>query len=257
MAVEPDRWGVIYNPKAGSRKAQKRWQTIRAYMDECKVKYDYVQSEGFGSVERLAKTLANNGYLTIVVVGGDGALNDALNGIMYSDVKDKSQIALGVIPNGIGNDFAKYWGLSSDDYKKAVDVLINRRLRKIDIGVFSYFDGEQHQTRYFLNAVYMGLGARIVRITNETRRFWGIPLISYLASLFLVAFERKLHRMHLKVNDEHIRGRIMAVGIGSAYGYGLTPSAVPYNGWLDVSIIYRPELRQLISGLGCCNREDC
>lgn len=38
--------GVIYNPKAGSRKAQKRWQTIRAYMDECKVKYDYVQSEG-------------------------------------------------------------------------------------------------------------------------------------------------------------------------------------------------------------------
>ena len=86
MAVEPGRWGVIYNPKAGSRKAQKRWQTIRAYMDECKVKYDYVQSEGFGSVERLAKTLANNGYLTIVVVGGDGALNDALNGIMYSDV---------------------------------------------------------------------------------------------------------------------------------------------------------------------------
>lgn len=81
----------------------------------------------------------------------------------------------------------------------AVDVLINRRLRKIDIGVFCYFDGEQHQTRYFLNAVYMGLGARIVRITNETRRFWGIPLISYLASLFLVAFERKLYRMHLRV----------------------------------------------------------
>ena len=95
----------------------------------------------------------------------------------------------------------------------------------------------------------MGLGARIVLITNETKRFWGIPLISYLSSLFLVAFERKQHRMHLKVNDEHIRGRLMAVAIGSARGYGLTPSAVPYNGWLDVSLIYRPELRQLVSGL--------
>ena len=42
--------------------------------------YDYVQSEGFGSVERLAKILANNGYRTIVIVGGDGALNDAING---------------------------------------------------------------------------------------------------------------------------------------------------------------------------------
>ena len=249
MAVEPNRWGVIYNPKAGSRKAQKRWIEIRDYMKSRGVEFDYVQSEGFGSVERLARTMANNGYRTIVVVGGDGAINDAVNGIMYSDAEDKNSIAFGIIPNGIGNDFAKYWGLDSDDYRGAVDVLINRRLRKVAVGVFCYYDGEVHKTRYFLNAVYMGLGARIVRITNETRRFWGIPLISYLSSLFLVAFERKLYRMHLKVNDEHIRGRIMAVGVGSARGYGLTPSAVPYNGWLDVSVIYRPELRQLISGL--------
>lgn len=137
----------------------------------------------------------------------------------------------------------------SDDYRGAVDVLINRRLRKVDVGVFGYYDGQTHVKRYFLNAVYIGLGARIVIITNETRRFWGIPLFSYLSSLFLVAFERKLYRMHLKVNDEHIRGRLMAVAIGSARGYGLTPSAVPYNGWLDVSLIYRPELRQLVSGL--------
>ena len=249
MAVEPDRWGLVYNPKAGSKKAQKRWAEIRSYMDSRNVKYDYVQSEGFGSIERLAKTLANNGYRTIVVVGGDGAINDAVNGIMLSDVEDKHSIAFGIIPNGVGNDFAKYWGLDPDDYKGVVDALINRRLRRVDVGVFSYFDGEHHTSRYFLNAVYMGLGARIVMITNETKRFWGIPLISYLSSLFLVAFERKLHRMHIKVNDEHIRGRIMAVAIGSGKGYGLTPSAVPYNGWLDVSVIYRPELRQLVSGL--------
>ena len=222
MAVEPTRWGVIYNPKAGSRKAQKRWKEIRGYMESRGVLFDYVQSEGFGSVERLSRTLANNGYRTIVIVGGDGAINDAVNGIMLSDVPDKHDIAFGIIPNGIGNDFAKYWGLDS---------------------------GEKHQIRHFLNAVYIGLGARIVLITNETRRFWGIPLFSYLASLFLVAFERKLYRMHLKVNDEHIRGRLMAVAIGSGRGYGLTPSAVPYNGWLDVSLVYRPELRQLISGL--------
>ena len=249
MAIEPTRWGVIYNPKAGSRKAQKRWKEIRDYMESREVQFDYVQSEGFGSVERLSRTMANNGYRTIVVVGGDGALNDAVNGIMFSDAENKQDIALGIIPNGIGNDFAKYWGLDSDDYKGAVDVLINRRLRKVDVGVFGYFNGKSHVKRFFLNAVYIGLGARIVIITNETRRFWGIPLFSDLSSLFLVAFERKLYRMHLKVNDEHIRGRLMAVAIGSGRGYGLTPSAVPYNGWLDVSLIYRPELRQLIQGL--------
>ena len=78
MSVEPGKWGVIYNPKAGTRKVQKRWKEIKEYMDQKGVSYDYVQSEGFGSVERLAGILANNGYTTIVVVGGDGALNDAI-----------------------------------------------------------------------------------------------------------------------------------------------------------------------------------
>ena len=93
MAVEPNRWGIIYNPKAGSRKTQKRWNEIRSYMENRKVVFDYVQSEGFGSVERLARTLANNGYRTIVIVGGDGAINDAINGIMTSMVEER-QISL-------------------------------------------------------------------------------------------------------------------------------------------------------------------
>ena len=249
MAVEPSRWGIIYNPKAGSRKTQKRWNEIRDYMESRKVVFDYVQSEGFGSVERLARTLANNGYRTIVVVGGDGAINDAVNGIMSSSAEDKENIALGIIPNGIGNDFAKYWGLDEDNYKQAVDWVINRRLRKIDVGCCNFFDGEQHTNRYFINAIYIGLGARIVQISDGTRRVWGIRELSFAASMFLLLFERKLYRMHLRVNDEHIRGRIMTVCVGSARGYGLTPSAVPYNGWLDVSVIYRPELLQLLSGL--------
>ena len=247
MAVEPSRWGIIYNPKAGSRKTQKRWNAV--YMESRKVVFDYVQSEGFGSVERLARTLANNGYRTIVVVGGDGAINDAVNGIMSSSAEDKENIALGIIPNGIGNDFAKYWGLDEDNYKQAVDWVINRRLRKIDVGCCNFFDGEQHTNRYFINAIYIGLGARIVQISDGTRRFWGIRELSFAASMFLLLFERKLYRMHLRVNDEHIRGRIMTVCVGSARGYGLTPSAVPYNGWLDVSVIYRPALLQLLSGL--------
>ena len=249
MAVEPSRLFIIYNPKAGSRKTQKRWNEIRDYMESRKVVFDYVQSEGFGSVERLARTLANNGYRTIVVVGGDGAINDAVNGILSSSAEDKENIALGIIPNGIGNDFAKYWGLDEDNYKQAVDWVINRRLRKIDVGCCNFFDGEQHTNRYFINAIYIGLGARIVQISDGTRRFWGIRELSFAASMFLLLFERKLYRMHLRVNDEHIRGRIMTVCVGSARGYGLTPSAVPYNGWLDVSVIYRPELLQLLSGL--------
>ncbi|MBQ8501079.1 MAG: YegS/Rv2252/BmrU family lipid kinase [Bacteroides sp.] len=248
MIVNPNKWGVIYNPKAGTRKVQKRWKSIKEYMDKQGVSYDYIQSEGFGSVERLAGILANNGYRTIVIVGGDGALNDAINGIMFSQAPHKEEIAIGIIPNGIGNDFANYWEMSSD-YKKAVDCLIKGRQRKIDVGTCSYYNGQEHCTRYFLNAINIGLGARVVKITDQCKRFWGVKYLSYFMALLSIIFERKLHRMHLKINGEHIRGRIMTVCIGSAWGYGQAPSAVPYNGWLDVSVIYRPELLQLWGGL--------
>lgn len=249
MAVESNRWGIIYNPKAGSRKTQKKWNKIHDYMESRGVMFDYLQSEGYGSVERLARMLANNGYRTIVVVGGDGAINDAVNGILTSSAENKDEIALGIIPNGIGNDFSSYWGLDEDDYKAAIDCIIERRVRKIDVGRVGYTDKDVCSTRYFINAMYIGLGARFVWISNGTRRFWGRQWISYLSSMFLLLFERMLHRMHLKVNGEHIRDNIMTVCIGNARGYGLTPSAVPYNGWLDVSVIYRPELLQLIKGL--------
>ena len=248
MSVEAGKWGVIYNPKAGTRKVQKRWKEIKEYMDQKGVAYDYVQSEGFGSVERLAGILANNGYTTIVVVGGDGALNDAINGIMLSNAEHKEDIAIGIIPNGIGNDFARYWDIGMD-YKQAVDWIIKNRHRKIDVGFCNFYDGEKHQRRYFLNAINIGFGARIVKVTDGTKRFWGVKFLSYLAAFFLLFFERNLYRMHLRINDEHIRGRIMTVCVGSACGYGQTPSAVPYNGWLDVSVIYRPQLLQTMSGL--------
>lgn len=248
MSVEAGKWGVIYNPKAGTRKVQKRWKEIKEYMDQKGVAYDYVQSEDFGSVERLAGILANNGYTTIVVVGGDGALNDAINGIMLSNAEHKEDIAIGIIPNGIGNDFARYWDIGMD-YKQAVDWIIKNRHRKIDVGFCNFYDGEKHQRRYFLNAINIGFGARIVKVTDGTKRFWGVKFLSYLAAFFLLFFERNLYRMHLRINDEHIRGRIMTVCVGSACGYGQTPSAVPYNGWLDVSVIYRPQLLQTMSGL--------
>ena len=249
MAVEPNRWGIIYNPKAGTRKVRKRWDEIRGYIESCGVDFDYVHSEGYGSVERLARTLANNGYRTIVVVGGDGALNDALNGILSSSVENKTDIALGIIPNGIGNDFAHFWGIKFDDYKHAVNTIINHRTRLVDVGYCSYNIGEKREQRYFLNALNVGLGARVVNITNGTRRFWGAKAIAFLASMFLVLFERKQFRTHLKINGEHRRGCVMTVCIGSARGYGLTPNAVPYNGWLDVSVIYQPKFWQGFMGL--------
>ena len=142
------RWGIIYCPRIGAVNKIKKWREIRAYLIEKGVTYDYIQSEDYGSVERLARMLVDNGYETIVVVGGDGAVQDALNGIMSSE--NHSNVSLGIIPNGIANDFTGYWGIGSSDYKKAVDCIIAGRRRDIDLGCCTYTteEGEQ-RTKVF------------------------------------------------------------------------------------------------------------
>ena len=114
----------------------KRWREIRQYLVEKGVEYDFLESENYGSAERQARMFADNGYETIVVVGGDGVLQDALNGILSSEYA--GNVSLGIIPNGIANDFATYWGLRAGDYKTAIDCIIARRIRKVDVGCCSY-----------------------------------------------------------------------------------------------------------------------
>jgi diacylglycerol kinase family enzyme len=168
---------------------------------------------------------------------------------MTSSVEDLNEISFGIIANGIGNDFADFWGLGVDDYKKAIDCIIKGTCRKIDVGYCAFLDGEVSKKRYFLMAVNIGLGAEAIEISDQCKHYWGKRNPTYIISLFRLFLRRKLFKMQLKVNDEVINDRLMTVCVGNSRGYGLTPSAVPYNGWLDVSIVYRPELTQMIQGL--------
>ena len=244
-----NRWGIVYVPMAGVRKKHRRWHQIKEYLELKKVQYDYIQSEDYGAVERLTRMYVENGYKTIVLVGGDMAVNDAINGIMTSEVESLDSVSFGIIANGIGNDFADFWGLGVDDYKRAIDCLVKGTLRKIDVGYCSYMDGEVAKKRYFLMAVNVGLGAEAIKISDECKHYWGKHNPTYIVSLLRLFMRRKQYKMHLKVNDEVINERLMTVCVGNSRGYGLTPSAVPYNGWLDVSVVYRPELRQMVQGL--------
>ena len=245
--VNRHRWGIIYCPKIGSLSPRKRWEEIREYLKERHIEYDYIQSEDYNSLERQAKMLADNGYETIVVVGGDGALQDVINGIMSSSNNNK--VALGIIPNGIANDYATYWGLPLHDYKMAIDCIMAHRVRGVDIGCCSYISGEGvEEKRYFLNVLNIGLAARVVEIANQ-KRFVFAKLGSIVRSLFHLLFFRKSYKMRFRLNNQVVDKNFMMLCVGNSRGYGLTPSAVPYNGWLDVSAIKMPRFFGMIQGL--------
>ena len=81
MAATQDRLGIVFSLKTGL-KSKKRLNKIRQYLDEKNIQYDILHSDENASVEKLTRMLCNNAYKTIAIVGGDGTLNDAINGII-------------------------------------------------------------------------------------------------------------------------------------------------------------------------------
>ena len=242
--------GLLYCPKTGITNKRKRWEKIEAVLRERGIGYDMVQSETADSVERLMTMLINNGYKTIVIVGGDSALNDAVNCLMKEEKRVRDEIALGVIPNGVMNDFARFWDFDEDKLEQTVDWLVKRRIRKIDLGCIRYTNKDGAKChRYFLNCLNIGMTADIMNLRRQTRRLFGSRTLSFLSSLFVMLFHRMEYKMKLRINSDVIDRRVMTVCIGSGPGYGQTPNAVPYNGMLDVSVVYHPEVVQLIEGL--------
>ena len=247
MAVEETRWGILYCPKGRSSKQREK---IQAVLDERHVQYDFVQSETSDSVERLMLMLIHNGYKTIIVMGGDSALNDAVNCLMQVEKQVRDTIALGVIPNGVMNDFARYWDVKEGSMEQTVDWLIKRRVRPVDLGCIRYTNKKGEKcNRYFLNCVNVGLIADVMNMRRQTRSMLGSRTLSFIVSVFLMIFHRMDYKMNVKINSDVINRKVMTMCVGSGPGYGQTPNAVPYNGLLDVSVVYHTGLLQVFAGL--------
>ena len=248
---EQSRWGILYCPQEGSWRSRRRWARIRARLDAIKQPYDFVQSEGPGSIERLAAMMAANGYRLIVVVGGDAALNSALNGLIEAVPDPKERPALAVIPNGLINGFAHFWRLNESEPEACVDRLVRGRLRKVDVGVADLVapDGKKER-RYFLNCVNLGMAAAMVKLRRRYQHFWGgLGLLRELSSALMLVWHRHSARVRFTTGVETFEQRITTLCVGSCTGYGQTPSAVPYNGMLDISAVRRP---RLLPGCGTC-----
>lgn len=249
--TENNRWGILLCPKGGLLNSMhRRWQRIEKALTAQHVQYDMVQSESMGSVERLVKMMINNGYKTIVIVGGDSALNDAVNCLMQVDKSVRDTISLGVIPNGMMNDFARFWEVEEGDIEHNVAALKRHRIRKIDLGCIRYTNRKGEKCRrYFLNCVNVGFIAAIMNLRRQTHHIFGSRALSFLFSFILLIFQRLDYAMHIHINSDDIKRKVMTVCVGNATGYGQTPNAVPYNGLLDVSVVYHPQMTQLFEGI--------
>ena len=205
---------------------------------------DALLSEEPGHLAALAAEAVRADATLLVVVGGDGSVNEVVNGIAEMD-----GVELAVVPRGTGWDFARTFGIPRD-LDDAVDVAVNGAVREIDVGLcgFRTWAGAEGRA-YFANVASAGISGAIAKRANETSKTLGGRISYYWATLAVFA-RWQTGEMRVSVDDEIRGGRMIdaMVANGRYLGGGMMmcPEAEPDDGLFDVLLIGDVTKRDLL-----------
>ena len=233
---------VILNPAAGRGKCARQRNRVEHGLRDAGVQYELVETTGPGHAVGLARDAAKNGFSRLIAVGGDGTIHEAVNGLMQAPLADDgaTRVALGCIPLGTGDDFAKLVNVHGLPPEAAAARMARADERLFDLGKT---DGE-----YFANVLGMGFDAEVVRNANKTRRLTGVAV--YLAAIYrtFVTFRAPVLEVESAEHCEVGPMMMLAVqnGISEGGGFYLTPESDPADGFLDVCIIRKVGLLKFL-----------
>jgi len=228
---------VIVNPVAGAYSTRRKWPRISKLLRHVGLSFDYEYTEGVGHAIEIARVAASDGYRYVVVVGGDGTVNEVANGILYST--GSSNTSLGIVSTGTGSDFARSVGIPRD-YATACSFLTSSRRLLIDVGVVEYKSKGQSLQRFFVNASGVGFDAAVVEATERLPKYFG-GTIPYVAGLLrtLFGYRNKSVVVHLgnKVEAKRILSVVVANGCYFGGGMYIAPQAELNDSLLDVMTV--------------------
>jgi len=231
---------VVVNPNAGNGKGKKDWERISALLQKVDPGFRAVFSEGKGHASRLAGAAAEEGYRTFITVGGDGTLNEVLNGIYSRPEVSPSEFTLGIIPVGTGNDWGRMFGIPLV-YEGAAEVIAAGQTMPHDVGVVTYFEENRKLTRYFINIAGLGFESVVVKKTNRQKEKGKSGKAIYLYNLLTSLITYRHTEAKLTIDGNITSSRIFSVNVGNGRycggGMRQTPDALPDDGLLDITVI--------------------
>jgi YegS/Rv2252/BmrU family lipid kinase len=234
-------WFVIVNPNAGKRKGEKDWLEIAAQLTSANIEFVSVFTEHRGHAVVLTRKYIENGYRNIIVVGGDGTLNEVVNGIFTQAHVPTNKVVLAMIPVGTGNDWCRMFNIPND-YKQAINLITKRKIFIQDTGTIKYISSEDSEkTRYFINMAGMGFDALVAKKTNTQKDLGKSNPLSYVVNILSSLFLYTSTKVNILLDDEKIASDIfsMSVGICQYNGGGMkqAPGALPDDGLFDMTLI--------------------
>ncbi len=235
-------WYVIVNPHAGSKKTQDDWPKIRNMLTDHGFSIECVFTEYQYHATELAKTAVEiEGYRKIIVVGGDGTLNEVVNGIFGQNKITPTDVTVGIISVGTGNDWGRMYGMPSD-YQEQIKVIKQNKTFLQDVGKVAYLHHDEEKAHYFMNIAGMGFDALVAKKSNIAKQKGASGIITYLVSLVTGLFQFDHNYIEIDQNGEQIfAGKVftMSIGICKYNGGGMMqlPFAISNDGLFDVTVI--------------------
>lgn len=248
---------AIVNPRSGNGRTGRAWRLIAAALTRelGPIKAHFTLSPATADylpASELTRMALRQGAQMVIAVGGDGTLNEVLNGFFENGVPVNPHAHLAILPAGTGSDFRRSLDLN-DDIEKNATHIGSGNTRKVDIGQIRFTgpDGvERH--RYFLNIASFGLTAEAVRRVNRSPWTKSLgPSFAFLSAGIRAVLSQRRFAMRLTTDtgfDEIVEMGAAAICNGRYFGNGMlvAPDAAPDDGWLDVVILREAGLRSLL-----------
>lgn len=242
---------IILNPSAAKGTAIGKKPEIDKLLRDAGLDYTLIVSEKPGAPVALAAQAREQGYDVVVAVGGDGTVNEVINGLMAAKMAGQAIPALGVIPAGRGNDFAASMGIPPDMIH-AVQTIASGQSRKIDIGHLT--GGDYPEGKYFGNGIGIGFDTIVGFEAAKLPSFLSGTPGYFIAAIKTMFLYYKAHRYRVVLDQAVIEQPCLIVSIMNGRRMGssfmMAPRSQPDDGLLNLMIIDQVSRMGIIKLMG-------
>ena len=239
-------WFIIANSTSGNRKFSKLWKEIQQLLNKKNLDYSFAFTQFSKHEIELVQNAIQKGFRNIISIGGDGTLHHVVNGIMLQRYVKSSDITIGVIPIGTGNDWIKTYNIPNS-ILKSIEIILNNKTILQDIGVL---ETENKKVTYFNNVAGLGYDGYIVNKLNSLKKFGSIAYL--LAGLYGLLFYKNSSFKIILDNKQIETNCLMTLfGICKFSGGGMqfTKDVDSSDGLLDITIAKNLNLVDLVTNL--------
>ncbi len=233
-------WFVIVNPNAGGGKGKRDWRRISDLLTRANIPFISRFTERRGQAIEYTDEAIQKGFRNFISVGGDGTLNELVNGVFAQDKIPAGEITIGMIPVGTGNDWGRMFGIPTI-YEGAVKVIVERKTMLHDIGIVDYFEGSERLRRYFINITGLGFEALVIRKTNRQKDKGRNNKAIYFYNILSSLISYRITSTEIIIDGQRSAAAVFSINVGNGRycggGMRQTPDAIPDDGLLDVTVI--------------------